>query len=76
MRFLASPFKNIKIHSYVTSNGNLAFYECSSLTPIKFSIHSSVTSIGNSAFYRCSSLTQNTIPSSVKINEIKLNSNV
>ena len=74
MRFLASPFKNIKIHSYVTSNGNLAFFECSSLTPIKFSIHSSVTSIGNSAFYRYSSLTQ--IPSSVKINEIKLNSNV
>ena len=49
----------------MTSIGNYAFYECSSLTHI--SIPSSVTSFGNSSYSGCSSLTQVTfeIPSSV-----------
>ena len=47
----------------VTSIGNLAFVQCSSLTSI--TIPNSVTSIGNSAFYKCSGLTEITIPNSV-----------
>jgi len=55
--------KNSSIPSSVTSIGNSAFRDCSSLTTIL--IPSSVTSIGQSAFSGCSSLTEITIPSSV-----------
>ena len=47
--------KNTVIPNSVTSIGNYAFYDCSSLTSI--TIPNSVTTIGKSAFYGCSSLT-------------------
>ena len=47
----------------VTSIGEQAFYECTSLTSV--AIPDSVTSIEDSAFYTCFSLTSVTIPDSV-----------
>ena len=47
----------------VTSIGNWAFSNCSSLTSV--TIGNSVTSIGEGAFWYCSSLTSVTIPNSV-----------
>ena len=47
----------------VTSIGNTAFYECSSLTSI--TIPDGVKSIGKNTFYNCSKLTSITIPNSV-----------
>ena len=47
----------------VTSIGDYAFYDCSSLTSV--TIGNSVTSIGGSAFYHCSSLTSVTIGNSL-----------
>ena len=49
--------------SSLTSIGNTAFLNCSSLTSV--TIPSSVTSIGSSAFERCSGLASVTIPSGV-----------
>ena len=56
--------KDVEIPVGVTSIGNGAFYNCSSLSSI--TIPSTVTSIGNSSFQKCSSLISITIPSSVK----------
>ena len=47
----------------VTSIGEYAFYNCTSLTEI--TIPDSVTSIGEYAFYKCTSLTAITIPDGV-----------
>ena len=49
----------------ITSIGDYAFYNCTSLTSV--TIPDSVTSIGNSAFQGCSSLTSVTIPDSVTL---------
>ena len=53
----------IRFDGPVTSIGEYAFYNCSSLTSIN--IPNSVTSIGYKAFEGCSSLTSITIPESV-----------
>lgn len=55
--------KEVIIPGRVTSIGESAFYNCSSLTSVN--IPSSVTSIGDWAFAYCSSLTSIEIPSSV-----------
>lgn len=51
----------LEIGSSVTTTGNYAFYNCSSLKSV--TIPSSFTTIGAYAFYNCSSLTSVTIPS-------------
>ena len=53
------------IPNNITTIGECAFYECSSLTSII--IPNSVTTIGEKAFSYCSSLTSITIPTSVKL---------
>jgi len=53
----------IVIENGVTSIGDYAFAECTSLASV--TIPSSVTSIGNDAFFACESLTDINIPSSV-----------
>ncbi len=58
-----SAIKSIVIESGVTSIGDYAFYECSSLTSV--TIPNSVTIIESWAFAYCSGLTSVTIPNSV-----------
>lgn len=53
----------VVIPNSVTSIGNSAFFDCSSLTSVV--IPNSVIHIGSYAFYGCSSLTSVTIPNSV-----------
>lgn len=53
----------IKFDGEVTTIGDYAFYECSSLTSV--TIGDSVTKIGNYTFYGCSSLTSVTIGNGV-----------
>ena len=60
---LISGCKNTVIPNSVTSIGEGAFEDCSSLKNI--TIGNSVTSIGEGAFYNCSALTSITIPDSV-----------
>ncbi len=55
--------QTVSIGSGITSIGNKAFRECSSLTHI--TIPNSVTSIGDEAFYNCISLANATVPNSV-----------
>ena len=55
--------QNTVIPNSVTSVGDYAFRNCSSMTSIE--IPNSVTSIGERAFYGCSGLTSITIPNSV-----------
>ena len=60
---IGKPAIKFIIPDSVTSIGDRAFYNCSSLTSI--TIPDSVTSIGNEAFYNCSSLMSIIIPDSV-----------
>ena len=62
-RSFRSQIKTVIMENGVTSIGNNAFYDCTSLTSV--TIPSSVTSIGEYAFYNCSSLTSVTIPNGV-----------
>ena len=55
--------KKVVIENGVTSIGQSALWNCTSLTSI--TIPNSVTSIGDRAFYLCESLTSITIPNSV-----------
>ncbi len=59
----AAATGTIVIPNSVTSIGEYAFYQCSSLTSV--TIPNSVTSIGEAAFYNCSGLTSVTIGNSV-----------
>ena len=58
-----SNIKTVVIGENVTSIGNYAFYNCSSLTSI--TLPASVTSLGNYAFAGCRGLTSITLPASV-----------
>lgn len=62
-RQFSESIKQVVIEDGVTSIGNHAFFECSSLTNI--TIPSGVTSIGSHAFYNCSGMKSITIPSGV-----------
>ncbi len=59
----SSFVKSVNIKNGVTSIGDSAFFDCTSLTRV--TIPDSVTSIGNNAFRGCTSLTRVTIPDSV-----------
>ena len=56
-------FNTVTIEDGVTSIGDYAFYNCTSLTSV--TIPDGVTSIGDYAFYNCTSLTSITIPDAV-----------
>ena len=60
-----SGWTSITIPSSVTSIGERAFEDCSSLTSVTFGVNSRLTSIGDDAFYGCSGLTSIMIPDSV-----------
>ena len=62
-----SNLTSITISSSVTSIGNNAFDNCSSLRTVIFEENSQLTSIGEDAFSGCSNLTSITIPSGVTI---------
>ena len=56
---------SVVIPNCVTSIGERAFYNCSSLKTVTFKDNSQLTSIGDEAFRSCRSLTSITIPNSV-----------
>ena len=62
-RVYPNMLQSVFIGKNVTSIGNNAFYNCTSLSSI--TIPDGVTSIGNHAFYSCTSLSSITIPDGV-----------
>lgn len=62
-RVYSNCVQAVRFGSGITSIGNYAFYNCSSLASV--TIPSGVTSIGNYAFNNCCSLASFTIPSDV-----------
>ena len=71
---IPSPVEIGGVEYSVTSIGDYAFYDCSSLTSIE--IPAGVTQIGSYAFYDCSSLTSIEIPASVTQIEVYAFANV
>ena len=61
--FMELAITSVVIPDSVTSIGDEAFFDCSSLSSV--TIGNSVTSIGDNAFWGCDSLTSITIPDSV-----------
>ena len=63
MRVYSNMLQKVEIGTGVTSIGDYAFYNCTSLASVV--IPNGVTSIGNSAFYNCTSLASVVIPNGV-----------
>ncbi len=63
IRWGGNTVRTVSLPDGLTSIGNYAFYECTSLASV--TIPDSVTSIGMYAFYECTSLASVTIPDSV-----------
>jgi hypothetical protein len=63
LQYPGGQARSYKVPNSVTSIGDAAFGDCTSLTNI--TIGNSVTNIGNGAFFDCTSLTSVTIPGSV-----------
>lgn len=63
--FYGSKFSSVIVDDNVTSVGNFAFWNCSTIVSV--SIPESVTSIGANAFYGCSNLTEITLHSNPTI---------
>ena len=62
-RYAVPLITGLVIEKSVTSIGNYAFAQCTSLTSV--TIHDGVITIGEKAFYNCKNLTSVTIPNSV-----------
>ncbi len=52
-----SQITTVVLPADITTIGNYAFYECSSLTELDLSEYTNLTSIGEMAFYHCTGLT-------------------
>ena len=60
-----NKIKKLSITKDVTSIGDLAFYDCKSITSVSFEENSQLTSIGDYAFRECTSLTSIIVPDGV-----------
>ncbi len=60
--FAFCKLSSITFSSGLTTIGDSAFWECSSLTSVDFSNCTNLSSIGSFAFYNCSKLTSITLP--------------
>lgn len=72
--FFCNPrIEEIVIHSGIVEIDDYAFYGCNRLKSIKFSEYSHLFRIGKHAFSRCNSLESITIPDSVTVIDISVN---